>query len=233
MTHSSSLYRLQQTDNLLEKARARLNSIVAELENDVDLKKARQDEQQAVENLAVAKQVLSQSESVEKDQRIKIEQIESNLYGGRVHNPKELQDLQNDVASLKRHLETLENRHIEAMLEQEAAEAFLLAIQDGLATLTAHSLQKNQSLVGEQLQIIAELENLESERAAMVAGIQSELLNRYEALRTERRGVAVANVNDNSCSACGSTLTPSHIQNARLANEIVYCPTCGRILYCS
>jgi uncharacterized pyridoxal phosphate-containing UPF0001 family protein len=38
---------------------------------------------------------LKQTEADVEKQRIKIEQTESSLYGGRVQNPKELQDLQN------------------------------------------------------------------------------------------------------------------------------------------
>ena len=62
---------------------------------------------------------MKQSEAEVEKQRIKIEQTEASLYGGHVHNPKELQDLQKDVASLKRHLETLEERQLEAMLVVE------------------------------------------------------------------------------------------------------------------
>jgi hypothetical protein len=38
--------------------------------------------------------VLKQSELEVEKQRIKIQQTEASLYGGLVHNPKELQDLQ-------------------------------------------------------------------------------------------------------------------------------------------
>src|SRR5687768_18403957 len=69
-----------------------------------------------------AERALKLSEAEVEKQSIKIEQTESSLYGGRVHNPKELQDLQKDVASLKRHLSTLEERELEAMLVAETTE---------------------------------------------------------------------------------------------------------------
>jgi len=56
-------------------------------------------------------------------------------------------------------------------------------------------------------------------------------LERYEALRQQRRGVAVAEIRDNACDACGTTLTAALQQSARHAAELVHCPTCGRILF--
>lgn len=46
---------------------------------------------------------LKTAEAEAEAQKIKIEQTEASLYGGSVHNPKELQDLQREVASLKKH----------------------------------------------------------------------------------------------------------------------------------
>ncbi len=39
-----------------------------------------------------------------------------------MQNPKELQDLQKDIASLKKYLFTLEERELEAMIKAEDAE---------------------------------------------------------------------------------------------------------------
>ncbi|MFN2235225.1 MAG: C4-type zinc ribbon domain-containing protein [Anaerolineales bacterium] len=46
-----------------------------------------------------------------------------------------------------------------------------------------------------------------------------------------RAGVAVAKVEDRACKACGSTLTASLNQAARSPSQIVFCDSCGRILY--
>ena len=59
-----------------------------------------------------AKTSLRVAEAEAEAQKIKIEHTEASLYGGSVHNPKELQDLQRDVASLKKHLTTLEERQL-------------------------------------------------------------------------------------------------------------------------
>ena len=67
----------------------------------------------------------------------RVGQAEASLYGGHVQNPKELQDLQKDVASLKRHLETLEERELEAMEAAENAEKDFAAAEADLERFIA------------------------------------------------------------------------------------------------
>ena len=57
--------------------------------------KATEEEQRASEHAQ------HKSEDEAQSQQIKIQQAELSLYGGLVRNPKELQDLQADIASLK------------------------------------------------------------------------------------------------------------------------------------
>jgi predicted nucleic acid-binding Zn-ribbon protein len=53
----------------------------------------------------------------------------------------------------------------------------------------------------------------------------------YEQLRKLKRGVAVATVADNSCAACGSTLSSAQLHAAKSPNQLTRCESCGRILY--
>src|SRR6185369_12318167 len=123
MSASLGLFRLQQVDSQIDRARSQLDQIRKTIENDVELKKALTLVESSQVELQIAKSNLKNAEAEAEAQKIKIEQIEASLYGGSVHNPKELQDLQRDVASLKKHLATLEERELEAMLISEKAEA--------------------------------------------------------------------------------------------------------------
>jgi predicted nucleic acid-binding Zn-ribbon protein len=57
------------------------------------------------------------------------------------------------------------------------------------------------------------------------------MLEMYENLRQQKRGVAIAEISDNACAACGTTLTAALQQSARSATTLTHCPSCGRILY--
>ena len=162
---------------------------------------------------------------------IKIEQTQSSLYGAKSHSPKELQDLQNDLASLKRHLVVLEDRQIEAMMASETAEADLQSAQAKLLVGQGGQAEKSKGLRLEQGTLKNDLERFFVERNAVAGAIPPTELALYDQLRQQRRGIAVAVIGDNSCGACGSTLSLAQIQSARSSGQMTLCPSCGRILY--
>ena len=231
MSAALGLYRLQQVDSQIDQIQARLRTIQQTLENDAALRMTNERLASAESKDRDAERILKLSEADVERQRIKIEQTEASLYGGKVQNPKELQDLQKDVASLKRHLETLEERQLEAMIAAETAEAELQVAKADLERVQAHLKEQNKDLTLESERLHKNLERLSSERQAVITDIASQTLSAYDQLRRQKRGLAIATIADNSCEACGTTLTPSQQQNARSTSQLFHCPTCGRILY--
>jgi hypothetical protein len=231
MSASLGLYRLQQVDSRIDQIQARLKAIQQTLENDLELRAATDRLAATESKYRDAERALKASEAEVEKQRIKIEQTEASLYGGQVHNPKELQDLQKDGASLKRHLETLEERELQAMLSVEDIEKELQAAKTGLERVQLSLKEQNQDLTRESETLKKELERLHSEHQAVLTNIATQALNVYEQLRERKRGIAVTTVADSSCQACGTTITASQQQNARSASQLFHCPTCGRILY--
>lgn len=231
MSAALGLYRLQQVDSQMDQAQLRLKVIRQTLENDAELRAATDKLGTAEEAFKKAESLLKQSEQDVEKQRLKIQQAEASLYGGLVHNPKELQDLQKDVASLKRHLETLEERELEAMLTAETAEKELQSANTSLETVKSKLGTQFQDLTQESKVLNKELEKLSSERNAVMRDLAGPTVNIYDQLRKQRRGVAVATISDGSCAACGTTLTASQQQSARSTSQLFYCPSCGRVLY--
>ena len=231
MNQTMSLYRLQLIDSQKDRAQAHLQAIQKKREDDAILREFREQAGAAEQRRQSAGQALHLAETAVQDQRIKIEQSEASLYGGVVRNPKELQDLENDVASLKRHMETLEDRLLEAMLALEEADKSLQASQSTLQAAEERWALENQNLDQEQGSLEKELQKLLTERNALAGTISDENINLYDQLRQQRRGVAVVTISDNSCDACGAKLTPAQGQNVRSAAQMARCPSCGRILY--
>jgi len=232
MSAALGLYRLQQVDSQMDKIRTRLDAIRETLENDVELRAAMDAVSSSDSAHKSASSLVKESEAEVEKQRIKLEQTESSLYSGQVKNPKELQDLQMDVASLKKHLTTLEERQLEAMVSAEETEKALSDSKDKLEQVRSNLKNQNVDLTNESIVLNKDLESLESERKAVVGELAESALGIYEKLRQQKRGIAVASVMDKSCSACGTTLTQSQHQSARSA-ELFICPTCGRIVYAS
>jgi predicted nucleic acid-binding Zn-ribbon protein len=231
MSQTLSLYRLQQIDSQMDHLRARLEEIQKSLDDDIKLRQLNGIAENADDRYRAAEHILKQTERDVESQLIKIEQTQSDLYGGKSHSPKELQDLQNELAALKRYLIILEDRQIDAMQESETAEAEQQLTHSKVSQEVDIRAVLSRGLRQEQEKINSELERFGVEYNAVAGAIQSADLVLYNQLRQRRRGVAVAVIGDNSCGACGSRLSPAQIQSARSSDRIMLCPSCGRILY--
>ena len=231
MSQTLSLYRLQQIDSQIDRLQSRLREIKKLLEDDTELRRLNETYQAAEIRCQNAELALEQAERNVHAQIIKIEQTQANLYGSKSHSPKELQDLENDLIALKRYLGTLEDRQLDAMQESETSEAAHLFAQSELKTSRDEHAELGKGLQREQGMISSDLERFFIERNAVAGTIPSTELSLYDQLRQQRRGIAVTVIGDNSCGACGSNLSLAQIQSARSSNQMVFCPSCGRILY--
>jgi len=231
MSASLGLFRLQQIDSQIDRVKARLNVIQRTLDNDKKVKDALTQFEQADSNNNQAMRQVKNAEAEANDLKIKIEQTESNLYSGNVRSPKELQDLQLEASSLKKHLAILEERELEAMLSAESAEAEKEKAERELNYVQEQTGNESKTLLEEKKQLASQMESLAQERQAARSPLDSALLEIYEDLRKQKRGVAVAETDDNACAACGTNLTAALQQNARSQNKLAYCPSCGRILF--
>ncbi len=231
MNQTLSLYRLQQIDIQIDRLQTRFRAIQDKLDDDAELRQLNEQVKAAEIRIHASAQTLKQAEGDVQSQNIKIEQTQSDLYGGKSHSPKELQDLQNDVAALRRHLTTLEDRQIEAMLASETAESDLQSAQTKLIVGQDTRTEQNKGLRLEQETLKNDLERFYVEHDAVAGAIPAGELDLYDQLRRQHRGIAVAVISDNSCGACGSTLSLAQIQSARSSGKMTLCPSCGRILY--
>jgi predicted nucleic acid-binding Zn-ribbon protein len=231
MSLSFHLYQLQKVDTQLDQTRHRLEDIRRLIDEDQTVQIARQALAEAEAEQKTAHLALKRVEDAVGSKRIKKDQSESSLYGGKIKNPKELQDLQAEVASLKKGIGQLEDQQLEAMLALESADARVHAAQELLRKVEAEAGQQHASLHGEQSQLLKNQEKLTAERQLLASQIPSDQITTYDRLRKSKRGVAVATVDDDSCGSCGSSLTPAERQAARSPAQLVTCPSCSRILY--
>jgi uncharacterized protein len=72
---------------------------------------------------------------------------------------------------------------------------------------------------------------LEAERRGVVADIPPPTLKAYERIRKKRPGKAIAEATDGRCSVCQISLRPQFLQDLRKGEQLMFCESCGRILY--
>ncbi|MBN2502852.1 MAG: hypothetical protein JXB38_18880 [Anaerolineales bacterium] len=231
MSQPFKLFRLQQVDSQLDKARQRIAEIEAILSDNAELQAA---QDYFVEIKAARhsdERELRRAEEEVQAQQIKIEQNQAVLYSGNVKNPKELEDLQQESQSLKRFLAVLEDRQLEQMLIFEDADALYESAKAQLEAVEQNVAKENLELTQEKAGLEKDINRLEGERQAAITDVPAEDLELYAKLRKTRAGIAVAKVNNKTCSACGATLSERLAQAARSPNTIARCDTCSRIIY--
>ena len=231
MSESFKLHRLQHIDSHLDQIRARLRVIEAVLSDETSIQIAQSKFEETSKLHEDARKAVRKAEENVRANKLKLEQTEAALYGGKVRNPKELQDLQNETEALKRFRTVLDDRLLDAMIAQEEAEASFSTASTELDATQERRSQQNKTLLHEKGDLSSDLNRLESEREAASRSILAGDLSMYEQLRKLKRGVAVATVADNSCAACGSTLSSAQLHAAKSPNQLTRCESCGRILY--
>jgi predicted nucleic acid-binding Zn-ribbon protein len=231
MSAALGLLRLQQVDLRMGRNQARLNQIHATLENNAEVNAAQEALKAAQTGVHECELARRLAEAEARALQVKIGEAETALYGGTVRMPKELQELQAEIESLKKHLAGTEERELQAMLSIDTAQAALHEAGSRLNDVQARFHSQNGQLIAERSLLAVDQENLQSEREAALGAVTADILDVYEDLCRRRTGVAVAEVTENACGACGTTLTAALQQNARHAAQLVHCPSCGRILF--
>lgn len=231
MSRPFKLFRLQQIDTQIDRLKARLREIESILQDEQRITLARERWQTSKAALSETQSKLKEIEHTAQQCRIKISQSEAALYGGRIHNPKELEDLHNEVIALKRYLENVEDKLLEAMLLEEEAAVKEKECLEELEEAIRQKEALRQELLTEKGDIENKIAQFEVERAAAVTTILPEDLNIYQKLRETKHGVAVSKISDQTCSTCGSVLNKALLHRAHSPNEINRCDSCGRILY--
>jgi predicted nucleic acid-binding Zn-ribbon protein len=230
-SRAAALYALQDIDLEIDARRQRLGEIQAALSEGETLRQARA-------ALTVAEEELHRWQTRQRNQELeiaslaaKVSETETLLYSGKVRNPKELGDLQAEMAALGRQRGAREDELLEAMVHVEDQSASVDAARRTLAEVEEATLASQANLRAEAAQVEERLATLMDEREMQLMQSNAADVRAYEALRQRKRGQAVALLEYNSCSACGVALASSRLQQARQSEELTTCPNCDRILY--
>jgi len=223
--------RLQQIDTRLDQVNTRIKQINILLEDNKAIQQITQQKNDVEQRINASSQQLKQSEQAVLAQQIKNQQVEANLYSGKVKNPKELQDLQAEISSLQRQYLSLENTQLQIMMNMEVDQKDYELLCMKFNEVEQEFLFKNRILIEESDILLKEIERLDAEKKAAESSISTVDLAYYNKLRIQRGGVAVSTITEGACNSCGATLTPAQQQAVKSPEQTFCCPSCGRMLY--
>ena len=230
MASARLLLDLQTVDLDLDKRNKRLAEIAARLGDEGELPALRS----RVAELGTLLGTAETRQSVE-DASIagfsgRVEAAEAKMYGGAVTSPRELKDLQDDVAMLGRQRSEHEDTLLAVLDELDETKTGLEAASSELAEAERAWTADQENMTTERGVLEARVAALDGERAKRAGVVPPPELALYERVRKTHAGRAVARMRNATCGSCRVGVPNKLSQAVRAGRSPERCPSCGLIL---
>jgi predicted nucleic acid-binding Zn-ribbon protein len=161
----------------------------------------------------------------------RIKKDETRLASGNA-TPKELEQLQHEVATLRKRQEALEEIELEIMVRSEAITERTKILTTDLESLETLKAEINQRLTAASSEINTVITNKKSDREVVAVKIEKPLLDLYEKIRASSGGVASSALVGNKCNGCNLAINAVEMERIKslAKDELLRCEECRRIL---
>lgn len=230
MSLAKSLYELQLIDLDNRKKEVALSETEKKIGESVVLISAREKLTSVTDCLLTNEKEQQGIQWQVDDLESKIKATRQKLFSGKIANPKELVNLEHELAALQKRLNEMEERLLDLMSQTDSLKSNLTAREEDYREIESGWKKEQRELAGYKETIRTELDFLKLKRDELVSMLNRDSLNVYEKLRTTK-GQAVVRVEQGLCLGCRLNLSVVEMQRTR-GGGIVHCSNCGRILYC-
>ena len=164
--------------------------------------------------------------------RTRMQRDQQRLDAGQVGSPRELENLQSEIASLHKRQTELEDLELEIMEKRELVQTRISELkqeqQDVVAALAAAEQRRDTAFA----EIDADTEKTRAQRQELAATLPDDLLALYEKVRASSAGVGAAALHRGRCEGCHLQLNTTDINRIREApdDEVLRCEECRRVL---
>jgi predicted nucleic acid-binding Zn-ribbon protein len=152
---------------------------------------------------------------------------------GQVKTNEAYKALQHEVEMAEAEIAKAEDRLLEQMVNGEEYDRRIKASETLLKEVEQVAVGLRSTLDREKAEADKELGQLTEERTRVAAEVPENTLHHYDRIMRKHNNIAVAEVRDESCGACGVRIRPHVIQEMRRGDrpELFECETCTRILH--
>ncbi|WP_189703211.1 zinc ribbon domain-containing protein [Streptomyces anandii] len=154
------------------------------------------------------------------------------LDSGAVTSPKDLSNLQHEIASLAKRQADLEDVVLEVMERRESAQERVAELTGRVASVQS----KIDDATGRRDAAFEELDgeasSVTKEREVIAGSVPADLLKLYDRLREQQGGIGAAKLYQRTCQGCRQELAITELSEIRAAapDTVVRCENCRRIL---
>jgi predicted nucleic acid-binding Zn-ribbon protein len=155
---------------------------------------------------------------------------ERRLYDGSVANARELDSIRHEVDNLKKRRSDREDELLGLMEVREEVETRERAAAEKSTALRERVDEVEGAAAEELSRLTADLKEKTEARAGLAATIDPELLELYEDLRPQKRGVAAVALVDGVCQGCHEQLSSVYLDRLKRVDGPKRCEHCRRII---
>ncbi|MFE6359429.1 zinc ribbon domain-containing protein [Streptomyces sp. NPDC057806] len=154
------------------------------------------------------------------------------LDSGAVSSPKDLENLQREIASLAKRQGDLEDVVLEVMERRESAQERVAELTERVGSVESKIEDATGRRDAAFETLDGEAATVTKERDVIAGAIPADLLKLYEKLREQQGGVGAAKLQARTCQGCRQELSITDINEIRAAapDTVVRCENCRRIL---
>lgn len=223
------LEQLQEIDYLIDNLKTARNGLTGEMDGiEQALTDARQ-ELAGLENRVVRleqeKVELEASQAVEQEN---IRRSETNMK--EIKTNKEYQAVGREIAAARKQAAELDEQTLQKIGLIDELNTEIAALKDTLAELELNTSLRRDEKQAEIDKIQQDIDEDVARREAITKELPASIVKRYNALREQRRGQAVAIARDGYCLGCNMNLPPQLYNSLFKGDELISCPHCQRVL---
>lgn len=187
--------------------------------------------EQAKKALQDEKLLVKKHEHSLQSQQTRIDDLKAKR--NQVKKNEEYKAIQNQLAHDEKTVEKLETEIIEAMLRVDERAAAVTAIEAEVKKAAADVEEIGGRIQAQASEAETQLRELETAIAEAEAVIPIEQRDQYRRNLKQRGAEAFASVDlqNKACSGCFVSVTPQMVNELINCTSLIFCKTCGRILY--
>jgi predicted nucleic acid-binding Zn-ribbon protein len=225
-----SVVRLQDLDNRVAELTREISALpghIAEIEKKLESHQRKLDADRAA--LSANQKDRKKAEADIQVQEQKISKLKGQMLDAKTNEI--YRAFQTEIEFCEKEIRRHEDRILELMSESEPLEKNVKAAEIALGE-EKKQVEAEKQQARERTDVTRKaLDELNTERKGLVAGITPSVYRNYERIRKGRKGVAVAEAVDGRCSMCHMAVRLQFFQDLRKGDQVMVCESCGRILY--
>lgn len=223
------LVKLQEKDRVLDRFRRQIREGPERLQ---DLEKELQTLEEDVEadkrRIQDLKKTQREYEAEIEDGLAHIRKSRGRLMG--IKNNKEYRALLREIEGAEKGNADKEDRVLSCLEELENLNKELEVKEKGLSAMR-DSLESEKTAIAKEIaRVQEELSDTEKSREKLVQTVAPQLLAKYEQIKARSGGIAVALVNNATCSECHLGIPPQMYNELQRQDTLRFCPNCQRII---